>query len=73
LDLAAARAEAERLVGFQCSDGDPRIDGGFCFGRKDGECIPHVSPVSTAFALQALALWDRHSSGEAQAHRHMLI
>jgi hypothetical protein len=73
LDRTSARAEAERLAGFQCSDSDPRIDGGFCFGRRDGECIPHVSPVSTAFALQALALWEGHSTGEAQAHRHMLI
>lgn len=73
LDRTLARSEAERLAGFQASDTDPRLDGGFCFGRKDGECIPHVSPVSTAFALQALALWDKHHSGEAHAHRHMLI
>ncbi len=73
LDREAARPEAEKLATFQSSDSDPRIDGGYCFGRRGGACIPHVNPVSTAFALQALALWEASRTGEAQPHRHMLI
>ena len=73
LDREAARFEAQTLAGFQSSDTDPRVDGGFTFGRLHGCCIPHVNPVSTAFALQALALWDAHRNGQAQPHRHLLI
>lgn len=73
LDRDAAQAEATKLAGFQIADGDPRLDGGFCFGRKDGAAMPYVNPVSTAFALQALALWDRCRGGVAQPHRHLLI
>jgi hypothetical protein len=64
LDAAAADSEAEALADFQVSDG------GFSFGRRGGDLLPHINPVSTAFALQALALYqDLH----AQAHRHLLI
>src|SRR5262249_13218181 len=31
-----------------------RPDGGYYFGRVAGQWIPHVSPVPTAFAMQAL-------------------
>jgi hypothetical protein len=72
LDEAAAQHEAHILAGFQASSPDPRIDGGFYFGRKGAEWLPHVSPVSTAFALQALALWNDRGE-EARAHRRMLI
>jgi hypothetical protein len=44
------------------------VDGGFYFGRAAGAFLPYINPVSTAFALQALALW----SG-ADAYRHLLI
>jgi hypothetical protein len=46
------------LVTFQARSGDPRIDGGFYFGRRNGEIVPHVNPVSTAFAIQALEVCD---------------
>jgi hypothetical protein len=36
-----------------------RADGGYYFGRKAGEWIPHVSPVPTVFAMQALE-WRQH-------------
>lgn len=52
LDRAAAAAEADRLAEFQAEDG------GFRFGRRAGEWLPYRNPVSTAFALQALALWQ---------------
>jgi hypothetical protein len=57
LDTDAARQEAEALEKFQVCSDDPRMDGGFAFGTFRGEIIPHINPVSTAFALQALHMW----------------
>jgi hypothetical protein len=77
LDREAAQCEAAKLAGFQASGGvtrdDARIEGGFYFGRKDGAIMPFVNPVSTAFALQALALWERRGAGGDRPHRHLLI
>jgi hypothetical protein len=64
LNENAAAEEARRAAGFQARSDDPRIDGGFWFGRRRGEIMPYVNPVSTAFSLQALALWERHQAGE---------
>jgi len=69
LDRAAAQWEAEKLREFAASGDDPRVAGGFYFGRTAGVWEPYINPVSTAFALQALALWER----PGQAHRHLLI
>jgi hypothetical protein len=69
LDRAAAEWEAERLLEFSTQAEDQRIDGGFYFGRTAGNWEPYINPVSAAFALQALALWN----GAGQAHRHLLI
>jgi len=63
IDLAAAREEAAALTGFQITDEDPRLDGGFLFGRRQSEMIPHANPVSTAFALQALEVWREFEAG----------
>ena len=76
IDRAAAGWEAARLTEFQAASEDPRIDGGFYFGRRQGEWLPFVNPVSTAFALQALALWDGSAGGVVggpRPHRHLLI
>ena len=73
LDRDAVQFEADRLARFQAVDSDPRIDGGFRFGRMGDAWSPHVNPVSTAFALQALALWEASQTGGAQVHRHLLI
>ena len=79
IDAAAAAEEADALAGFQAVSKDPRIDGGFFFGRRDGEMSPHVNPVSTVFALQALEMWrEVQSKSEAQPEgkppcRKMLI
>jgi hypothetical protein len=73
IDRLAAEDEAARLAGFQVADGDPRIDGGYRFSRSGERWSDHVSPVPTAFAVQALALWESCRSGGAQAHRHLLI
>lgn len=62
LDRACAAWEAEQLATFQASDG------GYRFGRKNGEWLPFANPVSTAFAVQALEMWNG-----AAAPRHLLI
>ena len=71
LDQAAAAREAETLAGFQAADADPRIDGGYWFGHRQGAWLPFVNPVSAAFAAQALELWRGRE--QAQPHRHLLI
>jgi hypothetical protein len=73
LDRQTAQCEAARLAGYQADGADARISGGFYFGRRGSDWLPHISPVSTAFALQALMLWDDCVAGRAQAHRHLLI
>lgn len=59
LDEPAACEEAEAIPAFQMASSDPRIDGGFSFGRRHGALSPHINPVSTSFCLQALTLWRR--------------
>jgi hypothetical protein len=38
--------------------------GGYYFGRKGREWVPHISPVSTVFAMQALEWWERRDSAD---------
>ncbi|HVW87529.1 MAG TPA: hypothetical protein VHB50_22735 [Bryobacteraceae bacterium] len=64
VDMEAAREEAQALAAFQTSSEDPRVDGAFLFGRRDGELIPHANPVSTAFAIQALEVWRAFETGK---------
>lgn len=59
LDRDAAEHEASRLTEFQAEDG------GWNFGRRAGEWLPYRNPVSTAFALQALAMWHGAPAGIA--------
>ncbi len=73
LDVAAACREATTLAGFQITSADPRIDGGFYFGRQQQSWLPHVNPVSTAFAVQALMLWDLYRQGGDAADPQVLI
>jgi hypothetical protein len=64
LDEDAAREEASRAESFQALNAtDVRLRGGFWFGRKGAQVLPFSNPVSTAFCLQALALWDDHQAG----------
>lgn len=63
IDSVAASEEAAALREFQAASSDKRIDGGFVFGRRDGVLSPHVNPVSTAFALQALEMWQAWQAG----------
>jgi hypothetical protein len=73
LDRPAAEFEAAHLAAFQAADADPRVNGGYWFGRKRAEPLPFINPVSAAFATQALELWETSRAGGAQAHRHLLI
>ena len=60
LNESAAAHEAEQAASFQIEADDPRIAGGFFFGRKRGQNLAYANPVSTAFCVQALAMWDQH-------------
>jgi hypothetical protein len=74
LDLSGDAAhEAEQAASFQIVSDDPRVDGGFLFGRKNGEPMPFVNPVSAAFCLQALALWRDRMAGGVTMVRQALI
>ncbi len=65
--------EAIDLGGFQLTSEDPRLDGGFLFARRDGADSTHVSPVSTAFALQALEMQRNFQCSNQPPCRHLLI
>jgi len=73
LDKDAAGREAGAAASFQVHSDDPRVGGGFLFGRKNGQPLPFVNPVSTAFCVQALALWEDRKSGALQTARQILI
>lgn len=73
VDTAAASEEAERLAAFQAVSHDPRVDGGFYFGRHDGRISPHVNPVSTSFGVQALEMWRQYRAGNNTPCIRMLI
>lgn len=74
LDRAAAAEEAAAIATFQYDGtGDARFEGGYCFGRKAGELLPFVNPVSTGFCLQALDQWQLHQAGEFQPELADLI
>lgn len=64
VNAAEAADEAASLATFQAHHADPRIDGGFYFGRRHGVIEPHVNPVSAAFAIQALEVWRAWQAGE---------
>jgi hypothetical protein len=76
LNGPAAEFEATQLAAFQVmgpGPAGPSMNGGYWFGRKRTGPLPFVNPVSAAFAMQALELWETSRNGGAQAHRHLLI
>ncbi len=73
LDEIAAAYEAANAADFQLGSADARLDGGFAFGRKGNGMLPFINPVSTAFCLQALALWSDHNNRSLDARRQLLI
>jgi hypothetical protein len=73
LDRAAAAQEAEQAASFQLDSPDIRVAGGFLFGRKSGELLPFVNPVSTVFCVQALTQWADRRNNAFEARRQALI
>jgi len=73
LDETQSACEAARAGEFQMASGDPRIEGGFAFGRRAAEVLPFVNPVSTGFCAQALAMWHDHQHGTLNPRRQALI
>jgi hypothetical protein len=73
LDLQAAKREVAVIESFQCWDSDPRMLGGFWFGKKCGEYLPFVNPISAAFSMQTLQMWEQYRSGAAQFEWQSLI
>ena len=64
LDRTAAADLASRAARYQFAE-DSGIDrqGGFCFGSREGVLMPMVNPVSTAFCMQALDMWQTYEAG----------
>jgi hypothetical protein len=63
-DLQLAEAEFNTVMSFRDFRTDQRAEGGFYFGRKDGAAMPFANPVSTAFCLQAVVMYDAITSGD---------
>ena len=61
-----AADEAEQAASFQLPSG------GFLFGRKHGQALPFVNPVSTAFCVQALAMWNDRGLTQLDAKRGVI-
>jgi hypothetical protein len=73
LDREAAAREARALAAFQAAGPDPHLSGGYYFARYGARWSAHVSPVPTAFAVQALSLWESIQAGGPRPLRHLLI
>ncbi len=73
LDESAAAEEADVIAGFQQHEADPRIAGGFWFGRKKGDLLPFINPVSAAFCVQALVMWEQFQRGEFEPDVALLV
>ena len=61
LNSREAEDEAKTVESFQCVSALEA--GGYWFGRRGSEIIPHANPVSTAFCSQALELWNDSKNG----------
>jgi hypothetical protein len=64
LDEEAAQREVSLMHEFQSANPEARLKGGFWFGRKNGEILPFMNPVSTAFCYQALEMWNQKGKRE---------
>jgi hypothetical protein len=72
LDARSAAEEAAWAARYFTA-GPKNVDGSFCFGSRAGELLPFANPVSTAFCLQALALYDDFKAGRPLAHWSTLV
>ena len=73
VDGSLAEAEFNTLMSFRDFRPDPRAEGGFYFGRRDGAPMPFANPVSTAFCLQAVSMYGDWKSGKALPALESLI
>lgn len=73
LEENAAEEEARRAAFYQMTSPNPHENGGFNFGSRQGRLTNFANPVSTAFCLQALAMWAEHASGGLKTSWHRLI
>jgi hypothetical protein len=62
LDEERAAEEAAWAARYQTT-GAVNVDGSFCFGSRNGGRMPFANPVSTAFCLQALVLYEDWRAG----------
>lgn len=59
---------------YQALDKDPRVGGGFYFGREsNGRVIPHVNVWVTAFAVQALQVYSDYCAGRLDLNPFLLV
>lgn len=63
LNQPEAAEEAQHCATHQRFDGPPIENGGYGFGTRDGQPLPFMNPVSTAFCMQAMQWWHDHQSG----------
>jgi hypothetical protein len=75
LDENAACEESKHARSHQAGPEGPdsRLRGGFFFGTRQGTLLPFSNPVSTAFCVQALELWDQHQAGRWDFKLQQLI
>lgn len=73
LDSQVGALEVAIIKEFQSFDQDPRLKGGFWFGRKEGKMLPFMNPVSSVFCYQAVEMWERYRAGERQFQWQNLI
>lgn len=73
IDEPAAAFEAEAISAFQLEAREGTIDGGFGFGTWHREMLPFVNPVSTAFCVQALVMWEQYKAHRLHADRRSLV
>lgn len=73
LERDAAEREFAAILEFQADASDPRIAGGFCFGRQGAQVLPYVNPASTAFCIQAVEMWRLYRAGGFEPDWRTLI
>lgn len=74
LDERQAEEEAAEIRSFQWLDSEDRkLRGAYSFGRRTGAPMPFANPVSTAFCIQALELWEAWRNNRLRADWRDLI